>query len=86
MEVFSTFTSQVPGIPNEASRKEDKIIVKNMTLWKMSRDNSVVTGVFFNSIRYKIASLFPAVIHCTLAPQMNGVGTLPARVSFIISV
>lgn len=62
MQVFSTFTSQVPGIPNEASRK-NKIIVKNVTLWKRSGDNSVVAGVFFNSIMYQVAFLFPTVIH-----------------------
>lgn len=67
-------------------RKEKKIIVKNMTLWKRSGDNLVVTVVFFNSIRYKVTFVFPAVIHYTLAPQMNGVGASPARVSFIIWV
>ena len=66
MEVFSTSMSQVPGIPNEAPRKEDKIIVKNVTLWKRSDDYSVVAGMFFNSISYKVAFLFPAVIHYTL--------------------
>lgn len=63
MEVFSTSTAQVPGIPKEASGKEDKNIVKTVILWERSGDNSVVTGVFFSSIRYKVAFLFPAVIH-----------------------
>jgi len=73
MEVFSTSTSEIPGVPNEAFRKEDTIIMKNMTLWKRLRDNLVVAGVFFNSIRYEVAFLFPAVIHYTLAPQTNEV-------------
>lgn len=59
--------------------------MKIVTLWKRSGDNLVVVGVFFNSLRYKVAFLFPAVIHYILFPQMNGVGALPARVSFIIS-
>lgn len=59
--------------------------MKIATLWKRSGDNLVVVGVFFNSLRYKVAFLFPAVIHYILFPQMNGVGVLPARVSFIIS-
>lgn len=62
---FYISTSQTPGIPNEASRK-DEIIVKNVTLWKRRQLSFHWRAMLFNSVRYKVAFLFLAVIHYTL--------------------
>lgn len=45
--------------PNEASRVEDRVTMKNVTFWQRSGDGSAVAGAFCNSIRYKAAFLFP---------------------------